>query len=143
MDESNYESSFQSTNGKRETQFRDENRSTEPLRTDETARDDVAPQVYIIRESAQTVHSFHAGRWIVLAVVLLVIVMAVWMTSVSGTLGHLQATTTQNSQVLSNQQAHLSAISEALASIQQSLATLSAQISSFFSSVITLLSRHL
>ncbi|MCY0902856.1 MAG: hypothetical protein OWU32_11840 [Firmicutes bacterium] len=142
------ESMFQSTHGTGDSNNSWTSQSSREREAGRERPDDMdtsmsgGPRVIIVKDASVGEHPSHGLRWAIVGLVVGLVIAAVWMTSVSGTLGHLQAVTGQNNQMLNNQQAHLSAISQALANIQASLAALSAQISNFFTSVISLLNRH-
>lgn len=125
------ESMFQSTNKTEEAQVSSQENTQQS-----------APQIIVVHDAYGT-RARHAWWWVVLGIAAVcAVIVAIWMTSVSGTLSHVQSAVVANSDALSAQQAHLSAISQMLAGISQSLSNLSREMASFFTTVIGLLSRH-
>lgn len=118
----------------------------DPVSTQKVTRGKGSPassQIIIVR-GTNAVRKRHTLFWLISAlIVCVVMIVATWMTSVSGALSHVQSTVTQNGGVLSQQQAHLDVISQMLTEISNSLSHLRAQMSNLFTTIITLLSHHL
>ena len=75
-----------------------------------------------------------------MAAVVLIVVAAVWMSGVSGSLHHLNQTAQQNASSLARQSAQLTGIQARLQQISQQLSLISQQISTFFGNIMQAIS---
>lgn len=91
----------------------------------------------------QPTRQSHPGRWIAgIAAVLLIVVMAVWMTHVSGAIHQLNQTTAANSHMLQQQSTQLSGIRASLNFISQQITHLQNQIQYDFSLAMSYFTHH-